>query len=167
MTKTPGGDGREPGAGARRSAAELATARVLAESGSLAQTNSKDDEAIFNLSDIKPGDVVNGSLTLTNTGSLPAKFSLTEGASANGSSGSNLTLKITNTTSGAVVYDGTFGDLTDGAKNDLGTFQPGSANVFTFRVALDTNADNSQQGKTASATYAWDAVQLDGATTNQ
>ncbi len=136
-------------------------------SGSLKQTNSKDGQAIFNLTAIKPGDVVNGSLTLTNTGTLPAKFSLTEGVSANGFSNNNLTLKITNTTTNAVVYDGTFGGLTDGAKNDLGTFQPGSANVFTFRVALDAAADNTQQGKTASATYAWDSVQLDGETTNQ
>ncbi len=65
------------------------------------------------------------------------------------------------------MYDGTFGGLTDGAKNDLGTFPPGAANVYTFRVALDAAADNTQQGKTASATYAWDSVQLDGETTNQ
>lgn len=136
-------------------------------SGSLEQTNSKDGQAIFSLGAIKPGDVVNGSLTLTNTGSLPAKFSLTEGASTNGFSGTNLTLKITNTTTNAVVYNGTFGGLTDGAKNDLGTFAPGAANNYTFRVALDAAADNTQQSKTASATYAWDSVQLDGETTNQ
>ena len=66
-------------------------------SGSLKQTNSKDGQAIFSLTAMKPGDVVNGSLTLTNTGSLPAKLSLTEGASVNEFSNMNLTLIITNT----------------------------------------------------------------------
>jgi len=46
VTKTAGRDGRDPGAGARRSAAELATARVLAQSGSLAQSTSRILEAI-------------------------------------------------------------------------------------------------------------------------
>jgi spore coat-associated protein N len=136
-------------------------------SGSLKHTNSKDNAAIFNLTNLKPGDVVNGALTLTNTGSLPAKFSLTEGTSANAFSGSNLTLRITNTTDNTVVYDGTFGGLVDGAKNELGTVQPGIAKSYNFRVALDQNADNTQQSKTASATYLWDSVQLDGETFDQ
>jgi hypothetical protein len=138
-----------------------------ATSGTLKHTNSKDNAAIFNLTNMKPGDVLTGGLTLTNTGSLPAKFSLTEGTSANGFSGSNLSLRITNTTTNTVVYDGTFGGLTDGAKNDIGTIQPGAASSFSFRVALDQNADNTQQNKTASATYSWDSVQLDGESFNQ
>ncbi|MBD8608868.1 hypothetical protein IFT73_18580, partial [Aeromicrobium sp. CFBP 8757] len=50
-------------------------------SGTLTQSNSKANAAIFNLTNIKPGDVVNGSLTIKNTGSLPATFSLTETSS--------------------------------------------------------------------------------------
>ncbi len=50
-------------------------------SGTLTHTNSKNNAAVFSLSNIKPGDVVNGSLTITNTGSLPASFSLTETSS--------------------------------------------------------------------------------------
>ena len=42
-------------------------------SGTLTHTNSKDRAAIFNLpANLKPGDVVNGTVTITNTGSLPA-----------------------------------------------------------------------------------------------
>lgn len=136
-------------------------------SGTLTQSNSKDGQAIFNLTNMKPGDTLNGSLTLTNTGSLPATFSLTETASTNGFSGDNLTLSITNTTTGAVVYNGTFGGLADGAKNDLGVVQAGVANNYRFTVKLAQTADNTQQGKSATAAYTWDSVQLNGETFEQ
>lgn len=136
-------------------------------SGTLSQSNSKDDAAIFNLTDIKPGDTVNGDLTIRNTGSLPATFSLTETASTNGFSAELLKLDITNTTTGTKVFSGTFGDLVDGTKNDLGTVAPGASNAYQFSVKLDAAAPNAEQGKTASASYVWDSVQLAGETTNQ
>lgn len=136
-------------------------------SGTLSHTNSKDGQAIFNLTNMKPGDTLNGSLTLTNTGSLPAAFSLTEVSSANGFSGENLTLAITNTTTGASVYSGTFGGLEDGAKKDLGVVQSGVANTYAFTVKLASATGNGDQGKTASAVYQWDSVQLNGETSNQ
>lgn len=136
-------------------------------SGSLKHTNSKDNAAIFNLTNIKPGDTINGSLTITNTGSLPAAFSLTETSSSNAFDADYLKLVVTNTTTGTQVYSGNFGGLTDGAKNSLGQIEAGAANTFRFTVTLDQAAPNTQQGKTASAAYAWDSVQLDGSTTDQ
>ena len=138
-----------------------------ATSGTLTQSNSKAGQAVFNLDNLKPGDTLNGSLKLTNTGSLPANFSLTEVASTNGFDGENLKLTIKNTTKNTTVYTGTFGGLTDGTKNTLGTWAAGDANDYTFTVTLDQAAPNTQQGKAATATYTWDAVQLDGTTTNQ
>ena len=136
-------------------------------SGTLTQSNSKANAAVFTLTNIKPGDVANGNLTIKNTGSLPATFSLTETASTNTFAGSNLTLTITNTTTSKVVYNGTFGGLTDGAKNDLGLVAPGVANDFTFAVKLDPSTPSTDQGKTATAAFQWDSVQADGSTTNQ
>jgi len=136
-------------------------------SGSLSQSNSKANAAVFNLTNIKPGDVVNGSLTIKNTGSLPATFSLTETASTNTFSGTNLALTITNTTTNKVVYTGTFGGLVDGAKNDLGSVAAGVSNDYTFSVKLDQATPNTDQGKTASATFQWDSIQADATTTNQ
>jgi hypothetical protein len=137
-------------------------------SGTLSHTNSKDGQAIFNLTNMKPGDTLNGSLTLTNTGSLPATFSLTEATSTNGFvTPSNVTLDIVDTTASKTVYSGTFGGLTDGAKNDLGNWAAGEAHTFKFTVKLLQDAPNAEQGKTASAVYAWDSVQLAGSTTNQ
>ena len=136
-------------------------------SGTLTQSNSKANAAIFNLTNIKPGDVVNGSLTIKNTGTLPATFSLTETSSTNTFSGSNLAMTITNTTTNKVVYTGTFGGLVDGTKNDLGLVAPGVSNDYTFSVKLDQGTLNTDQGKTASAAYQWDSVQADATTTNQ
>ena len=136
-------------------------------SGTLTQSNSKNDAAIFDLTNLKPGDTLNGYLTVTNTGSLGARFSLTETTSSNGFTGGNLTLAITNTTTGTVVYDGTFGGLADGAENDLGVVAPGVANQYKFTVKLAQDTPNADQGKTASAAYTWDSVQLDATTTEQ
>jgi len=136
-------------------------------SGSLSQSNSKADAAIFSLTNIKPGDVVNGSLTIKNTGSLPATFSLTETASTNGFTGANLVLDIKNTTTGTTVWTGTFGDLVNGTKNDLGLVDAGASNVYTFSAKLAASTPNADQGKTASAAFQWDSIQADATTTNQ
>ena len=136
-------------------------------SGTLKHTNSKDGAAVFDLADVKPGDTLNGTLTLTNTGSLPAEFSLTEVRSSNGFDGENLTLDITNATTGARVYSGAFGGLADGARTALGQVAPGVSHTYRFAVSLDQDAPNSQQGRSASATYSWDSVQTSGSTTNQ
>lgn len=136
-------------------------------SGTLTQSNSKDGKAIFNLTDMKPGDVVNGSLTIKNTGSLPAGFSLTETASTNGFAAENLTLEITNTTTGTKVWSGPFGTLADGTKTDLGEIAPAASTVFTFSAKLATATPNTDQGKTASAAFQWDSVQRNAETKDQ
>ncbi|MET0821480.1 MAG: TasA family protein [Aeromicrobium sp.] len=136
-------------------------------SGTLSQTNSKANAAVFNLTNIKPGDVVNGGLTIKNTGSLPATFSLTETASTNTFTGSNLSLTITNTTTSKVIYTGTFGGLVDGTKNDLGVVAPGVSNDYVFSVKLDAATTGADQGKSATAAFQWDSVQADGSTSNQ
>ena len=136
-------------------------------SGTLSQENSKDKQAIFTLTDMKPGDTVNGRLSITNTGSLPATFGLTEESSSNGFSAGNLTLTITNTTTGTEIYSGEFGGLEDGAKKVLGVVEGGDRNDYLFQVKLNQGASNDDQGKTAGATYSWDSVQLDAETFNQ
>lgn len=140
--------------------------------GSLTHTNSKNDGAIFNLPTMKPGDTVIGAVTLTNTGTLPAKFSLTETVSANAfgekTTGENyLKLVVTNVTTNTQVYSGNFGGLVDGTATPLGEFAPAAVNTFRFTVTLDAAAPNSEQGKTANAAYRWDSVQTDGSVFDQ
>ncbi|NUS53216.1 MAG: hypothetical protein HOQ22_19520 [Nocardioidaceae bacterium] len=141
--------------------------------GHLSHTNSKANAAIFTLDKMKPGDTVNGSLTLTNDGTLPATFTLREPSSSNGfaSAGvpaaSYLHLKVTDDTATTTLYDGDFGGLGNDELKDLGTFQPGDAHTYTFSVSLSASAPNTQQDKTASATYEWVSTQLSGETTHQ
>ncbi|MEZ0580340.1 TasA family protein [Nocardioides sp. MH1] len=135
--------------------------------GTLTQSNSKADQAIFNLTNMKPGDTLNGSLALTNTGTLPAAFSLTEVSSNNAFTGLNLTLDIVDVTANTTVYTGTFGGLADGTKQALGTWAAGATHNFKFVVKLDPNTPNADQGKVANAVYSWSSVQLDGQTYNQ
>jgi len=136
-------------------------------SGTFDHTNSKDGQAIFNLQNMKPGDTVIGAITLTNTGSLPGNFSLTESASSNAFSSNLLSLAIEDTTTGASVFNGTFGGLADGSANALGEFAAGESRTYRFTVQLSQAATVAEQGKTASAAYTWDSVQLDAETFDQ
>ncbi|NDK30881.1 hypothetical protein FH975_03695 [Nesterenkonia sp. Hz 6-5] len=135
--------------------------------GTLSQTNSKADSAIFNLDNLKPGDTVSGGVVLTNSGTLPASFKLTEDASNGFAKKSNLQLTISDAKGGPALWSGTFGELTSSGALDLGTWEAGETREFTFRVTLAQSAGNAEQGKTASASYTWDAVQTEATTYNQ
>jgi spore coat-associated protein N len=152
------------GSGASFTSQSANPANVYA-SGTLTQSNSKAGAAIFNLSNLKPGDTLNGSVTLTNTGSLPATFTLSELDAVNGFvDDDNLQLTITNAGSGAEVFSGTFGTV--GSKV-LGTFAKNEARTYKFSVQLAATAGNAEQGKSATALYQWDAVQTDAITVDQ
>ncbi len=139
--------------------------------GHLSHSNSKANAAIFTITKMKPGDVVNGSLTITNTGNLPASFTLREPSSTNtfgSAAGANyLHLKITDTTAPSTVFDGDFGALADDTLTALGTLAPGDAHTYNFAVSMDAATPNSEQDKTAGASYQWVSTQLSGATTAQ
>ncbi|WP_345800899.1 TasA family protein [Microbacterium sp. AZCO] len=135
--------------------------------GTLQQTNSRGTGAIFNLSDLKPGDTVVGKVTITNSGTLPANIKLSENAVNGFTTKSNLTLTITAAGSTTPVWSGTFGALTGAAPVDLGAFAKGEAREYTFAVTLAQTAGNDEQGKTASASYTWSSTQTAATTYNQ
>lgn len=135
--------------------------------GTLTQTNSKEDSAVFNLDNLKPGDTVNGGVVLTNSGSLPASFKLTENATNGFANKSNLTLSISESQGGPALWSGTFGELTTAGPLDLGDWAAGETREFTFSVKLAQGAGNAEQGKQATGTYTWDAVQTEATTYDQ
>ena len=135
--------------------------------GTLQQSNSRPGQAIFNLSNLKPGDTLTGKVTITNSGTLQSNIKLSESAVNGFTTKSNLTLVITVAGSATPVWSGTFGALTGGAGVDLGTFNAGEAREYTFAVTLSPSAGNEEQGKTATATYTWDSTQLAASTYNQ
>jgi spore coat-associated protein N len=134
--------------------------------GTLTQANSKADSAIFNLTNLKPGDTLNGRVTITNSGTLPAVLTLSESAVNGFATKSNLALTITGP-GGATVWAGTFGDLTTAGPVALGTFAASEAREYTFSVTLAQSATNAEQGKTATATYTWDSTQTAATVTDQ
>lgn len=123
--------------------------------GSLTQSNSNEDAAIFSGADLKPGDVETGTVTITNTGSLPATFKLTESAVVNGFD-ENLTMTVAD--ADGTVFSGEFGEL---GTEDLGTgaWAAGEARTYTFTVTLAETAGNDYQGETAGATFTWNSTQ--------
>lgn len=154
------------GSGADFISSSVNTSNAYA-TGTLSQTNSKANSAIFTLGNLKPGDTLNGKVTITNSGSLPAAFKLTETATNGFTTKANLKLTITPTGSTTPVWSGTFADLTTAGPLALGTWTAGEAREYTFSVTLAQTADNTEQGKTAGATYTWDAVQTAATVTNQ
>lgn len=132
--------------------------------GSLTMTRSGSG-AVFNLATAKIGQEATGSVTITNTGTLPGAYTL-EG-STTGPLASSLTLKIyknTDNLAGALVYNGTLAGISS-SPIDLGQFAAlTGTNTFFFHVALPTTGtdagDSLLQGQTAGATFSWKATQV-------
>jgi spore coat-associated protein N len=133
--------------------------------GTLTQSNSKAGASILSLANMKPGDSVYGQVIITNTGSLGSIFSVTETDTSTFSSGV-LTEKIedvTNATTPVTVYSGAFGGA--GTKA-LGSWAPAEARTYRVTVTLLSSATNTEQGKSASASFAWNGTQSAATVTN-
>ena len=129
--------------------------------GTLTQGNSLSGASIYNLQNMKPGDTVNGKVTITNSGTLPANIKLTESGVANGFETGKLKTTITDVTvpaSPVVVKNGVeYGTV--GSVNLGSQWAAGEARTYVFSVTLDASATNASQGAVANATYTWDSTQ--------
>jgi hypothetical protein len=115
--------------------------------------------AIFNATNQKIGQDSTGSVTIQNTGSMDGLFTLS--SSATGDLASALKLVIYKDKDlGTKLYDGTLSGMSSA---DLGVIAQGASSTFYFHVLLPSTGsdagDNALQGKTASATFTWNAVQ--------
>jgi hypothetical protein len=131
-------------------------------SGSLVHTNSKDGIAIVTGSNLKPGDVSTGTVTIKNTGTLKGSFKLTETNDVNGFGAGNLKLNIEDVTtpaSPATLYSGDLGGVAAAGIAVSPDWAVGEARTYKFTVTLDANTPNADQGKSATADYEWDEVQ--------
>jgi spore coat-associated protein N len=118
--------------------------------------------AIFKVNDLEPGDTVDGAVTITNTGTRPAVFSLTETATNGFADPTNLEMTVTEGTT--TVYTGTFGGL---ATKTLGTFAAGEARTYRFSATLKATAGDDGHGRAATARYVWNAVQTEAVVVDQ
>jgi hypothetical protein len=128
-------------------------------SGSLVQSNSKAGVAIVTGSNLKPGDVRSGEVTITNTGTLAGTFKLTEAKAANAFGEGDMTLKIEDVSGKAPVsiYSGEI-DKVPTAGIGLGSYAAGEARTYRFTATFAQGSPNSDQGKTATADFEWDAA---------
>jgi hypothetical protein len=143
-----------------------ANAGNMFTAGSLSQANS-DNGAILTADGMVPGDVVEGSVTVENTGESDGAFALsssnpTDTAGPNdGELSTVLQLEIVEGSD--VIYSGDFDAMTP---VDLGTWDGGEAHTFDFTVTFPdggepespTTGDNAYQGSSTSVTYTWDAT---------
>jgi hypothetical protein len=125
--------------------------------------------AIFSISNAVIGSEATGSVTIADTGSIPAHFTMTGSvdAGSDASLAGDLTMTIyqdTDLSAAKIVYQGPVSQFTT---LDLGTFQPknqaGDRHTYYFHVLLPTtgtdSGDNALQGKTVSSTFGWNAAQ--------
>jgi hypothetical protein len=123
--------------------------------------------AILSASALKIGHTSTGSVTISNTGSLAAVYTLTGTTSGNAALLDALQLvvyKDTDNDAAAKIYGGALSAFSSAA---LGTFaaagQIGDAHAFYFHVNLPTTGtdagDNAFQGVTAGASFTWSAIQ--------
>ena len=126
----------------------------LAASGTLTQTNS--NSVAFTRENLKPGDVVTGSVTISNDGTLPAWFTITEREDSNTFANKAL-LNLTISEGTTVVYDGPLGAA--GSKPIATPFAAKTSRTYLFTVKLSADAGNVEQGKRAATTYVFSSVQ--------
>ena len=115
--------------------------------------------AIVTGSNLKPGDVRGGEVTITNTGSLAGTFRLMESNASDGFGPGDMTLKIDEVSGQKTtnLYSGDIGKVpAEGI--GLGSFAAGEARTYRFTATFSKEAPNSDQGKVAKADYEWEAA---------
>lgn len=152
-------------ASTRRSSADIEL--TAGAGGSLTLSNSKEGSAILALGGMRPGDFVDGTVTIGNTGTIPGDLTLSTSnlVDAPGAGGGALSSEldlvvtdITNAGSPTTVYTGKIAALTPAA---LGTLAAGDSRTYEFRVLFpDTGpgAENAYQGSSMSVQFDWTAT---------
>jgi spore coat-associated protein N len=155
--------------------AKTVNAGNLFTAGKLDMTNDKAPNAInVDLSNMRPGDSTNGTVTLSNVGTVPGHFYLTKTVVQDADGlGNVLHLKITDTsqTPATTVYDGALSGALDNTHfGDLGVWQNSGAtatHTYSFTVSWSNNhpadggsdaADTNVMGKNCKYSFSWDAV---------
>lgn len=134
---------------------------ISVTSGTLLHTNSRDGLTLT-ATDMKPGDVLTGSLTIANTGTLDSTLEMAETSATSSFATGGLNLTISQ--GATVLYDGDFGGL-GSTPLDLGPLDAGATTDLTFTVSIpSSDTGTANQGKAADATYSFVTTQLPGQT---
>jgi len=138
--------------------------------GTLTMLNSKNAAVILSSGNMKPGDSTDGTVDITNTGSVAGNFKLSTSnvSDANGLL-TQLDLKIEDCglyngstvpacggSNPNLVYTGKASAFTTAAS--LGSFASQAKHRYQFTVTMPTTISDTYQGKTGSVQFDWDAV---------
>lgn len=141
-------------------------------SGSLSMSNSKDNAAILTASGMVPGDTVQGTVDIQNTGTITGTFSLSRSALNDSdatnpmSAKLNLVVKDCGDFSAGTpvcevadpdVYTGTLGAMT--GSSALGAYAVNEKHTYEFTVTFDSSAGDVYEGDSSTTTFQWNAVQ--------
>lgn len=133
-----------------------------ATTGTLTESNTVENGAILKAERMVPGQSIPGTVTITNTGTVKGNFSLLSSnlqdtpGSGGGKLSGVLELRVVDTGSGSIVYDGDFNSMPPQA---LGTWDPGEAHIYQFTVTFpDTGDQTAYQGSRTSIEFSWDAT---------
>lgn len=156
------------GSGASFTSTTASTTTVT--SGAVTHVN---DTTTLSITNIKDKDTITGSVTITNTGSLPSDLTVAQisaPAADNTFVTGDLRLKITVPGLAAPVYDGTFGQMSTtpvalgslAADPDGAGPGKGGSITATFVVALNETTNNTNENKKALANFQWVSTQQAG-----
>lgn len=146
------------GSGASFTSTTASTTSV--SSGVVSHSNDVTSLVVEN---IKDGDTITGTVTVTNTGTLSSDLTL-EATAADGTF-INPDLNLQLLVAGATIYDGPFQDVDTAGALDVARLTADGATesaTVTFVVTLDEATDNSNEDKDASASFTWVSTQLEG-----
>lgn len=146
--------------------------KLSSAAGALSLSNSKGGGAIFSASNLGPGGVTSGSITISNTGELPGAVTLSDSnlAETRGTGGGLLSNRLelmvigdTDRALGRLLYIGQLGALPD---LPLGVLKPGQRRDYRFVVEFPQGtpaADNFLANASLEVSYVWSAVSVEGA----
>lgn len=153
------------GSGASFTSTTASTTAV--SSGVVSHSNDVTSLAIEN---IKDGDTITGSVTVTNTGTLPSTLTLAQTGGDSTFVPGDLLLTLSQ--DGAVLWTGDFASLDQtlelgeiAADPDAEGAGLGGSATVDFSVTLDETDgidDNTNENKDASASFTWVSTQLEG-----
>ena len=114
--------------------------------------------AILSGRNLSPGDRVAGSVTIRNAGALSGSFTLRAGLRGSRQLAQHLVVAVRERTprKTRLVYSGSLARF---RTVRLGKIGPHQARTFRFAVRLRSNVPNGLQGRRATASFTWRAVQ--------
>jgi spore coat-associated protein N len=133
------------------------------QSGTLTMTNSATGAAVVtattpvNKDNMQPGDSVTGSVTITNSGSLPATMSLAISHAVNGFPAGSLALAVKE--GSTTLYSGAVANSSAAIALGGTAWAAAEAHTYTVTVSIPSTADNTAQGKSASFDLDWSGAQ--------